>query len=412
MADTAAKGIKKAQQAGQLRKDAAVQGKKSSVGKRNSSSGGGLSSPQSSAASNLVGKNDISTTHSSSGISNIAARNASRRTQNRQTIDKAISIAKKIPVANKYAKMAEKIRAVQKKVQGVSGAIKSKIDGGQQVSKDDVEEAMRAEQNGEEYKPDAAESKYTAITSRQMRNLAIFFLGGIMVGSVFFCVILISSITDSGGQAYLASKENPTEEELEKNYTANEDSESDNSGSDSSASSSSSNSSSNSSSSSSSSSHATVSKTGNQTIDKLNSIAIQEAENKSGAEKFQNWFGRTDDWCGMFVSWLFDQVGGLGKYYVKNGFAGGGARESVSAGYGTWLEDECTDSKTVPKPGDVLHYNHVSGDKYSSGHVGYVYSVDDNKVYTVEGNHDPEKVVTVTYSRDDCQINGYYRPKY
>lgn len=48
----------------------------------------------------------------------------------------------------------------------------------------------------------------------------------------------------------------------------------------------------------------------------------------------------------------------------------------------------------------------------SSKHAGYVYDVDDNNIYTVEGNHDSYKVVFVTHSRNDCEINGYYRPKY
>lgn len=223
MADAASKGIKKTQQAGQLRKDAAVHQKKSGVGKRDNLSRGGLSNSSASTGLNSINGRVNSSTRSSSSISNMESRNASRSAQNKQTIDKAISVAKKIPVANKYAKMAEKIRAVQKKTQGVSGAIKSKLNDGKEVSKDDIEEANRAEQAGEEYKPDAAEARYTAITSRQMRNLVIFILGGIFVGAIFFCIIILSAITDTGGHAYLASKENPSEENLEKEYKASED---------------------------------------------------------------------------------------------------------------------------------------------------------------------------------------------
>ena len=413
MKDGAAQGIKKAQQAGQLRKDAAVQGKKASVGKRDKYSGSGLQQPSSISGSktNSAIGSSTSTTRSSSDISNAAGRNAARRTQNKETVDKAINVAKKIPVASKYAKMAEKIRKIQKKTQGAVGFLKSKINDDKQVSKDDIEEAESADRAGEDYKPDAAEARYTAITSRQMKFLAIFILGGILAGGIFLCVLLVSSITTAGGKSYLATKENPTEEELGKEYDASE--EGDRQQTDDGDSNNNSNSSSSSSSSSSGNkSPVSVKSTGNSTIDKLNSIAVKEANDEVEKTKYQDWFGRTDDWCGMFVSWLFDQVDGLNKYYVKNGFAGGGARESVSAGYGTWLEDECTDSKTVPKAGDVLHYGKFSGDKYSSEHVGYVYSVDDKNIYTVEGNHDPEKVVIVTYKRDDCEINGYYRPNY
>lgn len=425
MKDSAATGIKTAQQTGKLRKEAAMQGNKAKVGKRDGASMGGSSGPSSSGLSTVSpgsgSQSKSITTRSSSDISNAGARNASRRMQNKQNVDKAIAVAEKIPVANKYAKMAKKIREVQKKVQGVSGAIKSKMNEGTDVSKDDVEEANRAEQAGEEYKPDAAEARYTAITSRQMKYTVIFILGGIFVGSIFFCIILLSAITDSGGHAYLASKENPSEEDLEKEYSANEEEDrgqDDEDNSDSSDSSSDSSSGSSSQSTSSNTPPVAVPTTGNKNIDKITSIAVKEAKSASPASKFRDWFPASGDWCGMFVSWVFSQAGGLDKYYVKSAQAGPGARDSVSRGYGSWVEDECTDSKSVPKPGDVLHYRPVPKnsphyvDKMSSGHVGYVYAVDNNNIYTVEGNNDPNKVVFVTRSRKDCVINGYYRPKY
>ncbi len=578
MKDSVAKGITNTKQAGQLRKDAAVQGRKSSIGKRNS--GSGLSS-----SSSLI-SGSSSTTHSSSSISGINSRNASRRMQNEQNINKAIKTAEKIPVARKYAKMAkmvERIKSTRNK--GFFQNLMAKVGEKSNASAADVEEANRAEQTGEEYKPDAAEARYTAITTRQMKYLVIFVLGGIIVAAIFFCVILVSSLADSGGKAYLASKSSPTEDELNEWYGNSDD---------------------NSSSSVDSrvkqgstgniimvgdsrtvglcnsvygisvsncstlgfkkdnntfisltstaydwfsskalpeikkqlnsneestvfinmgtnrlddltnqaNSYAkdyndlaktypkanivaisvtpiidskvsyyknvnldsnvvkfnnqlkskissdviycdvyskvkgkvdasdgvhydtasyklindeilncikpssSVSKTGKAAVDKMNQIALNEAASAVSRKKYQDWFGVESDWCGMFVSWLFDQVGGLDKYYVKDGYAGSGARRSIAAGYGKWYEDECTDSNTVPKPGDVMHSSPcVPGDgcyvdRYSSGHVGYVYKVDDDYIYTVEGNHDPEKVVTVKHKRKDCNINGYYRPNY
>ena len=573
MKDSVAKGITNTKQAGQLRKDAAVQGRKSSIGKRNS--GSGLSS-----SSSLI-SGSSSTTHSSSSISGINSRNASRRMQNEQNINKAIKTAEKIPVARKYAKMAkmvERIKSTRNK--GFFQNLMAKVGEKSNASAADVEEANRAEQTGEEYKPDAAEARYTAITTRQMKYLVIFVLGGIIVAAIFFCVILVSSLADSGGKAYLASKSSPTEDELNEWYGNSDD---------------------NSSSSVDSrvkqgstgniimvgdsrtvglcnsvygisvsncstlgfkkdnntfisltstaydwfsskalpeikkqlnsneestvfinmgtnrlddltnqansyakdyndlaktypkanivaisvtpiidskvsyyknvnldsnvvkfnnqlkskissdviycdvyskvkgkvdasdgvhydtasyklindemmnciKSSASVTKTGKAAIDKMTEIALKEADEGTGPQKFKDWFGSDEEWCGMFISWLFDQVNGLDKYYVKNGFAGGGARSSIERGYGTWLEDECTDSKTVPKQGDILHYKYYpSVDKYSSEHVGYVYKVDDTYVYTVEGNYDPNHVATVKYERKSCDINGYYRPNY
>ena len=216
MKDSVAKGITNTKQAGQLRKDAAVQGRKSSIGKRNS--GSGLSS----SSSSISGSS--STTHSSSSISGINSRNASRRMQNGQNINKAIKVAEKIPVARKYAKVAkmvERIKSTRNK--GFFQNLMAKVGEKSNASAADVEEANRAEQTGEEYKPDAAEARYTAITTRQMKYLVIFVLGGIIVAAIFFCVILVSSLADSGGKAYLASKSSPTEDELNEWYGNSDD---------------------------------------------------------------------------------------------------------------------------------------------------------------------------------------------
>lgn len=161
-----------------------------------------------------------------------------------------------------------------------------------------------------------------------------------------------------------------------------------------------------------------VSASGNVTIDKLNKIALGEEGN--GGSKYWTAYGSgPNEWCAMFISWLFDQVGGEKKYLVKDSFAGEIPRKSIPAGLGTWLEDECTDSSTVPRAGDVILFTPTiyPTDKYTSRHVGYVYKVDDNKVYTVEGNSGTwdctTSYVTVNeYDRKSCTINGYYRPNY
>ena len=170
---------------------------------------------------------------------------------------------------------------------------------------------------------------------------------------------------------------------------------------------------------SSSTSSSDVNFTGNEVIDKLNDIALSQKGN--GGSKYWTAYGSgADEWCAMFVSWLFDQVGGIKKYIAsKEAGAGDIPRNSVPAGLGIWLEDECTDSSTVPRAGDVILFTPTiyPTDKYTSRHVGYVYKVDDNKVYTVEGNSGTwdctTSYVTVNeYDRKSCTINGYYRPNY
>ena len=164
-----------------------------------------------------------------------------------------------------------------------------------------------------------------------------------------------------------------------------------------------------------------LSKTGQATIDKINKIAYDAAANNLSRYVVTSWYGYDSYWCAMFISWLFNQIDGLEKYYHKDPGSGSGARPMVQAGKGTWLEDECTDPTTVPKPGDVMHVYEIPPgedghvDAMSSGHVAYVYDVDETTVYTVEGNHDPNFVVFAQHDRKSCGvngINGYYRPYY
>ena len=122
--------------------------------------------------------------------------------------------------------------------------------------------------------------------------------------------------------------------------------------------------------------------------------------------------------------------------------------DKVNAKLGTWFEDECTDPNTKPQRGDLIVFDpSINGayvpfperlsypgieefndkDKYLSSHIGIVYNVDNNYVYTVEGNtgsNDPDasKVNYRKYNRKQCGkivynasergINGYYRPNY
>ena len=175
-----------------------------------------------------------------------------------------------------------------------------------------------------------------------------------------------------------------------------------------------------------------ISKTGKETVDRLNEIALKQAsEVNEGGKKYWSWYGfdYRDEWCAMFVSWLFNQVDGLDKYIKADATAGGIVRDSTQAGYGTWHEDECTDSTTVPQAGDVIVFDpKINGtytpypkhgnDKFYSSHVGYVYKVDDKYVYTVEGNSGDIVRMKQYERKTHCNtvgiqgINGYFRPNY
>lgn len=159
-------------------------------------------------------------------------------------------------------------------------------------------------------------------------------------------------------------------------------------------------------------------------IEKLNSIALGEVGNDH-----TKYSGNASNWCADFIVWLFKQVDGIDTYIKSFSGAGSIPRESVPAGYGTWYEDECYDSSTVPQAGDLILFDPYVGngtvpwpengnDQYYSSHIGYVYKVDDDYVYTVEGNSGGSRVNKKQYSRKYCGadksqgINGYYRPNY
>lgn len=174
----------------------------------------------------------------------------------------------------------------------------------------------------------------------------------------------------------------------------------------------------------------TVTKTGQAAIDKMNEIALKQV-GKTG-DTYEKWYGMYADWCAMFVSWLFNQVGGLNKYIVSSAVAGNIPSDAVAKGLGTWYEDECTDPSTVPKAGDLILYDPWIGnvtipypqngnDKFYSSHIGYVVKVDSKNVYSIEGNGDrngSNGVWDHTHDRKYCGsgtvqgINGYFRPNY
>lgn len=179
-------------------------------------------------------------------------------------------------------------------------------------------------------------------------------------------------------------------------------------------------------------------------VNKLNNKA-KEQVGKGGYEYrrflWPNGEGDSADWCAAFISWLFNEVLPDKQIIYYNGYAGEIPRKSIENNFGgTWFEDECTDSSSVPQAGDLIlfdpyygGYGYVSwpntknvdsdADKYTSSHIGYIYKVDDEYVYTYEGNSYDDLgnnvVVERKYSRKNrCGntsiqgINGYFRPNY
>lgn len=151
-------------------------------------------------------------------------------------------------------------------------------------------------------------------------------------------------------------------------------------------------------------------------INKLVELAKAQAYN--GPSKYRKWYYGSEQygvpWCAVFVSWCLAQTG---VTQIKTDGAGCFAREYQK--YGKWYESEYSDSTTTPKKGDIVTFTwnyagrYPNQDKYYSDHVGIVYAVDSNYIYTVEGNagntNDTSIVKLKSYSRTSGCINGYFR---
>jgi hypothetical protein len=170
----------------------------------------------------------------------------------------------------------------------------------------------------------------------------------------------------------------------------------------------------------------------------------------SNGQRYWDWYGVEADWCGMFVSYVADQAGILGKLVYSSGYAGEIPRQSMAQGWGTWYE--ASNSLFIPKAGDLILYdpwedypftqdgvyypdggyrrppftdnNGIERDVYYSSHIGIIISdTDENGNFiTIEGNTthngyygDSGYVGSHTINKADYNawhINGYYRPNW
>lgn len=147
-------------------------------------------------------------------------------------------------------------------------------------------------------------------------------------------------------------------------------------------------------------------------------IGVAKGQVGNGASRYRTWYYGYNAvgvaWCAVFVSWCLAQTGITG---IKTDGAGCFAREYQDRG--RWFESEYSDSSTTPQPGDIVTFvwnyagRYNSQDKYYSDHVGIVYAVDNNYIYTIEGNagasNDTSTVKYKSYSRTNGCINGYFR---
>ena len=221
MAEKAKDKLAKVRAKDKLKNDANVhQRNKSRVGKRS----GGFSGSPTPMPMAMPGGNAARVLNSMSSLGS----GTDKDMQAKKRLDRAnkvLAVASKIPVINKYAKVAKKATEAASKAQNAKAGISSlgKNSDNKPVSNEDIEEAQRAERNGEEYKPDSKEQKYTVLTKRQTIILIVLMCSGLVFSVLFLSVILLSAMTDTGGEYYLASKDTPSEDELEETYNSQED---------------------------------------------------------------------------------------------------------------------------------------------------------------------------------------------
>lgn len=111
----------------------------------------------------------------------------------------------------------------------------------------------------------------------------------------------------------------------------------------------------------------------------LNEVGYREKPPFSNSTKYGKWFGLNGvQWCGIFVSWVFDQAGrNLGNIGYTKGFAG------CMTAIEHYRKKGCIVDN--PQPADIVFYDWKGNGKYT--HVGIVYRIcDDGTIEAIEGN--------------------------
>ena len=156
--------------------------------------------------------------------------------------------------------------------------------------------------------------------------------------------------------------------------------------------------------------------TGDQVTDICNVAKTQVGYHESGNNytEYGRWYGAQSYWCNVFVSWCAHFAGVPASVFPK--------LPSASASYQSILPAVGADcfrfgSKPV-EPGDLLFSCTCSGGYGCIDHVGLIVDVDDEYIYTVEGNmSDMVKalkypVATGYSSNNHARINYVARPNY
>lgn len=123
------------------------------------------------------------------------------------------------------------------------------------------------------------------------------------------------------------------------------------------------------------------------------------------------------EWCAAFLSWIFVKAYGLD---AAKSLLCGGIHHYTPTGANRFKKQNRYIKRGEGKPekGDVVYF--FSTSKGRIGHVGLVYKVSGNTVYTIEGNTSGASTLVTngggvkqkSYSLTSTYIDGYGRPDY
>lgn len=126
-----------------------------------------------------------------------------------------------------------------------------------------------------------------------------------------------------------------------------------------------------------------------------------------GGQPYWSWYGYTSrvEWCACFVSWCANECN-----YIDMGII---PKFSNCQNEGIAWFKVCglwKDNKFVPNSGDIIFFDWENDGK--SDHVGIVEKVEDEKVYTIEGNSSGDMCKENSYDINSRVIIGYGTPMY
>lgn len=127
-------------------------------------------------------------------------------------------------------------------------------------------------------------------------------------------------------------------------------------------------------------------------------IARNEIGNKGG-EKYWRWYGFNQrvNWCAIFLSWCANESGTINNTIPRFSLCTDGVK---------WYKDHSKwkNKSYIPQTGDIIFFD-WNGDDHVQ-HVGIVEKIENDKVYTIEGNSNDE-VRNKSYSLNNKSIYGY-----